>query len=144
MIPDEKQKIFIHMRRGDYRVHKCFGKQDITLPLSYYKTQIDWFNKNLDNSFFVFLSDDIEYVKDNFGGIKNKIISIENMNVDFCIMTLCDGGIMSNSTYSWWGAYFMKNRRNLVAPRYWFGFKSKLEYPIGISPSFAKIVDYKK
>lgn len=140
-IPKDTQKVFIHVRRADYKTHKCFGKKDITLPLYYYRSQIEWFNKNLENPWFIFLSDDLEYVRNVFGDIKNKTISTEDMYVDFSIMALSDGGIMSNGTYAWWGAYFMKDRSNVVTPRYWFGFKSKIEFPKGISPSFARIVD---
>jgi hypothetical protein len=63
------------------------------------------------------------------------------MYVDFCILTLCDGGIMSNSTFAWWGGFLMK-KGPLIAPKYWFGFKSKVEFPRGISPSFAEIVNF--
>ncbi len=140
-IPHNTQKIFIHVRRRDYKMHKCFGKVDITLPIYYYKSQIEWFNRNLKNPWFVFLSDDLDYVRENFKWVKNKTISTEDMNVDFSIMASSDGAIMSNGTYAWWGAYFMKDKTNIVAPKYWFGFKSKMEFPLGITPSFARIVN---
>lgn len=140
-VPKDAQKIFIHIRRRDYKTHRCFGEIDITLPVYYYNSQIGWFNKNLRNPWFIFLSDDLDYVRENFKWVKNKTISTEDMNVDFSIMALSDGAIMSNGTYAWWGAYFMKDKANVVAPKYWFGFKSKIEFPIGITPSFARIVD---
>jgi hypothetical protein len=140
-IPKESEKIFVHLRRGDYKTHHCLGKEDITLPLGYYKRQIERLNKQYTNPTFIFLSDDTDYVKDNLKDIRNKIISDQNMYVDFCILTLCDGGIMSNSTFAWWGGFLMK-KGPLIAPKYWFGFKSKVEFPRGISPSFAEIVNF--
>lgn len=140
-LPKDTKKIFVQLRRKDYETHKCFGKVDVTLPMFYYKSQIEWFNKNIENPWFIFLSDDLDYVRENFKWLKNKTISTEDMNVDFSIMSLSDGAIMSNGTYAWWGAYFMKDKTNVVAPKYWLGFKSKREFPIGITPSFARIVD---
>ena len=41
---------------------------------------------------------------------------------DLCMMTLCEGGILANSTMSWWGAWLMKNKKQpIVAPNPWFG-----------------------
>ena len=37
-------------------------------------------------------------------------------------MTLCSGGIIANSTMSWWGAWLMKDRTQLIIyPSRWFG-----------------------
>ena len=40
-----------------------------------------------------------------FAYIKNKYISENNQYIDFTLMTLCDYGIMSNSTFSYWGVF---------------------------------------
>ena len=41
---------------------------------------------------------------------------------DLCLMTLCDGAILSPSTLGWWGAWLQKSRSNpIVAPKNWFG-----------------------
>ena len=36
---------------------------------------------------------------------------MNSMFVDFAIMMLCDAGI-SNSSFSWWGAYLMKSKED--------------------------------
>ena len=41
--------------------------------------------------------------------------------VDLCIMSLCSGAIIANSSLSWWGAYLQNNRGTVVAPEMWFG-----------------------
>ncbi len=135
------KKIFIHLRRKDYLSHKVFGVIDATLPLNYYKKAISLVNKGNRNVLFIFLSDDPDYIKKHFKYLKNKVISENTMEIDFAIMTLCDGGIMSNSTFAWWGGYLGKENF-LYAPKYWIGFKSEVEFPIGISPSFAHLVNF--
>ena len=38
------------------------------------------------------------------------------------IMTCCDHNIISNSTFSWWGAYMNENpNRTVCYPSVWFG-----------------------
>jgi len=62
-IPSNKHKVFVHVRRVDYINESCFGIKGLTLPLSYYKKCIRWFEGNVENLFFVFLSDDTEFVE---------------------------------------------------------------------------------
>ena len=35
---------------------------------------------------------------------------------DLCLMTLCDGAIISNSSFSWWGAWLQNNSRDIISP----------------------------
>ena len=41
--------------------------------------------------------------------------------VDLCLMSLCGGGIIANSSLSWWGAWLQNNTGNIVAPEPWYG-----------------------
>jgi hypothetical protein len=139
-IPSGCQIFFVHIRRTDYLDHLSLGIRGIELPFAYYKKQINHIKKRVNRPFFVFLGDDKKFIQDNFSYVNNKIISNNDMFTDFAIMTLCDGGILSNSTFCWWGAYFNNMDNNFfIAPKYWLGFKSKKEVPIGITPSFASI-----
>jgi hypothetical protein len=140
-IPNSAPKIFVHIRIGDYKNFTVFGK-DVLLPMGYYKNLVDWFLANFENPYFIILSDDPHLVVKEFEYVKNKIISTENhYGVDFAIMTMCEYGILSPSSYSWWGAYFMKNRRLVFCPKYWLGFKSRIEYHQGTEPSFCEKID---
>lgn len=142
-LPSGCTRVFVHVRRGDFLQFPVLGKKDVTLPESYYRETIEWFEKNVERPFFIFLTDDPVYVGSTFGDIVNKAISNNPMYVDFAIMTQCEYGIMSNSSFSWWGAYMMQNRRKVFAPRYWLGWRSRVEYHKGIAPSFAEQVEVK-
>jgi len=140
-IPHDCTKVFVHIRRGDYIAFMVYGKKDVSLPASYYREQIESIKKDIENPFFVFLTDDPGFVECCFEDLNDKVISNNNMFVDFAIMLECDYGIMSNSSFCWWGGYFMHKRKKLYAPRYWLGWKSKEEYQIGCEPTFATLVD---
>jgi len=140
-IPQNCYKVFVHIRRSDYEKHTAFGK-NVLLPVEYYQKLIQSFFKNKKNVFFIFMGDDTKYVKYNFGKIANSVISENNHPAtDLQIASLCQGGILSPSSFSWWGAYLMKERDVVFAPKYWLGFNSKIEYQKGSVPSFAIPVD---
>ncbi|MDH3267261.1 MAG: alpha-1,2-fucosyltransferase [Ignavibacteria bacterium] len=140
-IPLDTYNIFVHIRRGDYHNLKIFGNGTL-LPISYYKNCIDYFIKNTSNSFFIFLSDDPEFVEMEFAWLKNKKLSVNNPpGIDFAIITKCKSGVLSTSSFGWWAAYLIKEKGTIFAPKYWLGFNSKIEFPKGGFPSFAKDVE---
>jgi len=140
-IPSNYTKIFIHVRRGDYLRLFFEGEIGIDLPKTYYLKAINIINKEIDCPFFVFLSDDPQYIKDNYIEIENKLISDQSMQVDLAIMTLCDYGIIANSSFSWWGGRLMRNRKMAIVPKYWFGWKKQIEFPVGILPLWGKVLE---
>ncbi len=70
-IPVNSYKVFVHVRRGDYKDFLVLGK-DCILPIVYYHNQIAWFLQNRENCFFIFLSDEPEYLEKEFSEIRNK------------------------------------------------------------------------
>lgn len=143
-IPAKYNKVFVHVRRGDYVHFSVLGRMDVSLPDAYYQNTIHWYEAHVENPFFVFLTDDPEFVENRFKNVLNKAISRNPMFVDFAIMTQCEYGIMSNSSFAWWAAYMMKNRKKVFAPKYWLGWKSGVEYHKGITPTFAELIEVKR
>lgn len=136
--PENSNKVFVHVRRGDYINWQVLEKSTL-LPTSYFKKQIDYFINKKQNCFFFFLSDDPEFVENEFSFIKNKLISHNaHFGTDLAIMTMCQNAILSPSSFSWWGSYLMENRDTVFAPKYWIGFNSGVEYHSNPLPDFVK------
>jgi hypothetical protein len=140
-LKERGEPVFIHVRRKNCVDYVVYGKMGIDPPESYLRYGISWFEQNLPSPHFLFITDDPEWVEEHFHDLENKTISRNSDVVDFYLMTLCKYGILSPSTFSWWGAYFMKERKKVFAPKYWMGFKSKIEYHRGTVPSFAEPVE---
>lgn len=133
-----KDIITVHVRRGDYIVPP--NKQEFHTNLGdttdYYQKAMKLFN----NNFFLFVSDDIQWCKDNFKG-DNIIYSPFKSEIDdLCLMSLAHGNIIANSSFSWWGAWLNSSRKNkIVAPRNWFGPKGPQDTQDIIPENWIKI-----
>lgn len=109
-----KPTIAISIRRGDYVSNKCY----LQLPITYFILALhehfpDWRNYNL-----ILFSDDIPYCRRHFGCLENAYFSENNSDIeDLCLMSQCDHFIISNSTFSWWGAYLgEKEHSKIIRP----------------------------
>jgi hypothetical protein len=107
----------IHVRRGDYVGLKDFHENQ---SLDYYIESVKNFN---DDTLFLIFSDDINWCKENFNFIKNKIFISDFLDFEqLYLMSLCNHNIIANSTFSWWGAWLNKNdNKKIICPKKWFG-----------------------
>ena len=128
----------LHIRRGDN-----IGRPDwYPIPVvEHYEYLLD---KYFENKPILICSDDLDWVKeqelfkdDRFHLSETRVYypdtvlngkgEMETSLVpyyDLCMMTLCNGGIIANSSLSWWGAWLQKNRTNpVIAQDPWFGEK---------------------
>lgn len=121
----------VHVRRSDYLTfgNESLGGKNLTLPISYYNECLKKIN-DYDGK-IVFISDDIEFCKKQFGLRKNFLFESNQLIIDFQLILNSQIAIISNSTFSWWAAYLNKSTQ-VYAPKYWLGFKIKKEYPSGI------------
>lgn len=140
----KQEKVFVHVRRGDYINVNFRGERGIELPKSYFIDAIEEIKRRVKKPFFIFLTDDPGYVRDCFSEIDEKYISEEDMATDLAIMSLCKYGIVSNSSFSWWGAYLSSSKELMIFPKYWYGWKRKVESHEGIQPTWSTVIDVKK
>jgi len=112
----DKEIVSIHVRRGDYINNPTLE----LLSIEYFIESISYFNDK-DYNFLIF-SDDIDWCKDIFSGEENIYFSEKNSQfVDLCLMSRCQHNIISNSTFSWWGAWLNTNpTKKIIAPSKWF------------------------
>lgn len=115
--------ISLHIRRGDYVQNKHTNQVHGICGLDYYKKTISYMLQKMEHPVFFIFSDDIEWCKENFDFLDNKVF-VENTKSaieDLELMKNCDHNIIANSTFSWWGAWLNENEDKIViAPKQWF------------------------
>ena len=118
----KKGYVSVHIRRGDY-VGKILFSNICTLE--YYCAAIRYIQNCIPDARFVFFSDDIEWVKQNFK-IENSSLYVNDFFEDYqdwydmYLMSCCSHNIIANSTFGWWGAWLNRNRKKIViAPKRW-------------------------
>lgn len=138
-----KDVIFVHVRRGDFLKWPSRENPAI-LPANWYFKCIAEMQRRYENPFFIFTSDDLPYTEDLFGDMPDSAISNGSQEDDFALMSLCHGGILSASSFSWWAAYLAKIKHQegvFFAPMFWVGHKSAQWYPsINIQSSFLEYI----
>jgi len=80
----------------------------------------------IENPYYIFISDDLSYIEEEFDYLKEKYISKHNDIIDFQFLLNADICILSNSSFSWWGAYLNNKKATVFAPKFWLGKKSEL------------------
>ena len=129
--------IFLHIRQSDN-----IGREEYhpILPIKFFEDALKEFPE--ETPCFVF-TDDLEWCKkqeffkqerflfnesngrysyktiDGTGKLQNTLLP----QVDLCLMSLCSGAIIANSSFSWWGAWLQNDRGKVIAPdpKKWFG-----------------------
>lgn len=112
----------IHVRRGDY----CYIPHRFPpISRSYIRHAMKKFPKG---TRFLFISDDMEYCKKYFKG--ENIYYLENSSIlyDLFAPSLCENNVISNSSFTWWGAYLNPHPdKKVIAPTPWFGKYEKVD-----------------
>ena len=121
--------VSLHVRRGDYANNQKTLEIHGLCSVDFYKEAIAYIDKTVSNPIYYIFSDDIEWAKNNI-----KISSLchyinhnngkESYN-DMRLISLCKSHIISNSTFSWWGAWLsVSNNKIVIMPKQWFADKS--------------------
>ena len=124
--------IFIHVRRGDYvkqpenhpvcpltYYEKALKEFPDDVPVFVFSDDLDWCREHFTDDRFVLPTENIKYshtADTNDGRVESFV-----PYYDLCMMSLCSGAIIANSSMSWWGAWLQNGRGKIIAPKPWFG-----------------------
>lgn len=129
--------IAVHIRLKDYFEigDERLGGKGLQLPLEYYEGLLKRIAVGSDTKVMV-ISDDVEYVKAKLRLDIPFTIEANHFITDLLILMHADVLVLSNSTFSWWGAFLnVKKDCTVYAPEHWMGFKVGLTYPVDIMNS---------
>ena len=128
--------LFLHVRRGDN-----VGREEYysMMTFDYYERALKEFD---DDAYVLVVSDDPvwcsqqEFFESDRFLINTDVPEYDHLCLegdgqhrkskvpytDLCLMSLCNGAILSASTLGWWGAWLQKGRTNpVVVPEHWYG-----------------------
>lgn len=128
--------VCVNVRRGDYIDHQRFGFRVLTA--AEIQEMLDLYFPAADYPRVLFVSDDIPWCRQNFPSTRflfadrHKPVSVQSVAVlgnepalwspliDLYLQTICRANIISNSSFSWWGAYLNTHAERIVCPWPWF------------------------
>jgi len=107
--------------------------------LNYYRKAINLIGKH---EIFIIVSDDIAWCKKYLK--MKRVIFVENTSqiIDLYIQSFCENNIISNSSFSWWGAYLNKKGEKIIAPGLWFGFKNTQDITELLLPDYKNLYNH--
>ena len=124
--------IALHVRRTDYLAN---AHRFPPCSPSYFAAALETMPANLPVLVF---SDDVAWCRAQpLFASRRFMFSKSGSNLDdLCLMTLCRHHIISNSSFSWWGAWLaLHPRQQVVAPLHWFGAAASPAKRINVAPS---------
>ena len=116
--------VALHVRRGDYTRHPAAHQRHGACSVDYYNRAIGHLCATVDAPIFFVFSDDIPWVQAHLNlPAGSTIVSRPGLQPehDLALIAQCRHQIISNSTFSWWGAWLNANeQKTVVAPDPWF------------------------
>ena len=97
-----KNKVAIHVRRGDYL---NAGARHRPVPLPYYEQAVEEVKSQTSGVQFVVFSDDPDWARKNLPLADAFFVGGNPDWADLTLMALCEHHVCANSTFSWWGAF---------------------------------------
>jgi hypothetical protein len=126
-VTNEDELISVHIRRTDYLLNP---DHDYSLPLEYYTEALKIANKKK----IVVFSDDIEWCRNNFDRDiynydKIHYVDINDVAIEFLLMSLFKNNVIANSTFSLWASYISDyNDKMIIAPKQWLAIKLNVDH----------------
>ncbi len=117
--------VSLHVRRGDYTLLKYAKHYGVT-DLSYYDRAVRYIIERVPDAHLFVISDDPAWSAQNlrFAAIPTTYLDAASAGPKNAfhleLMSLCKHTIITNSSFSWWGAWLNRNPgKIIVAPKRW-------------------------
>ena len=129
------ESVAIHVRKGDDYLQRIWYQN--TCPVEYYRNAVAEMKSRIKYPRFYVFTDNTDWVRKYFTEFDYKLVEGNPVygwgsHFDMQLMSRCKHNIISNSTYSWWGAYLNANKNKIViCPNIWFNPDSCEEYKSG-------------
>lgn len=116
------QSVSVHVRRGDY-----FSPENISVygvcTEHYFNEAMEIMKEKITGAKFFVFTDDIDWTKDHLRFDKDVVI-VPNYEISqfayIELMSLCKHHIISNSSFSWWGAVLNEQKGSIaISPSKW-------------------------
>jgi len=135
--------VAVHIRRGDYLDAENLQLFGDVCTKSYFESATNFISSKVADPHFFIFSNDIEWVRHNLHfNSATYVVCNEKKDSwrDMYLMSLCKYNIISNSTFSWWGAWLNKYPRKIIVSPSRFLRKDNISeiYP----DSWIKLSDY--
>lgn len=124
-----RNSVSLHVRRGDYVSDPKISALHNICTKTYYQNAISEMSRRVGEFDLVVFSDDVSWVRENLdlvgevwflSGEKTVNGAILSAPQELTLMSHCKHHIISNSTFSWWGAYLNPCMDKVViAPALW-------------------------
>jgi Glycosyl transferase family 11 len=132
----DRTPFFVHLRRGDY-LNYPDPAAPAALTREWTLAALAEARRRVPDARWVVCSDDVAYARELFAG-DDALFCERGECGDLAVMSVCRGGILSPSSYSWWAAWLARQRLLaqgaqglFFAPRYWIGHRRGQWYPAG-------------
>lgn len=136
--------VSVHIRRGDYVECRETAEKHLICDQSYFDRAVDAIRTKVPESRLYVFSDDVAWAKDWAREQADCVVisgDTELRDVDeLFLMSQCCHHILSNSTFSWWGAWLGRYENSVVlAPDRWFA-NCEVEVDDLLPPHWHRIV----
>lgn len=112
-----KNSLSVHVRRGDYL---RFADVFHVLDAEYYMRAIKTVCGSRKIEYIFVMSDDIKWCRENLKDDRIVYVSGHPDHHEMLLMSMCSHNVISNSTFSWWGAWLGEAKdKTIVAPDRW-------------------------
>jgi hypothetical protein len=117
--------VCVHVRRADYLEIDGWA-----LPVSYFADALAVAGAAQGERPVIVVSDDLQAARAELGHLPGLRFEANPPMVDLLLLMHADAIILSNSSFSWWGAWLSRRPGvRVLAPEHWVGFERGIESP---------------